>query len=221
MLIRGIIWKQTLDLLDSATKGNQEGVSQVSTIIAQAKLASEKRAARQKEKSEAKPGTALSLSPRKARKMEMIRFQEETRKKHPDAVSILARPFQKVSGKRRVPVLVNARGVPFLRIKKPQPSNLSGFLRAKLKKRWSFIENRERLNIEHLFARDEDEWDRLTRIREPCKWTEEVTSALGDVSAKITKFDTANKVMAAKMWQIVLKERALAAKEESEAQKVE
>lgn len=150
--------------------------------------------------------------------METIRSQEESRKKHPDTTPILARPFKKVSGKRRVPSLVNARGMPFLRIKKPQPNNLGGYLRAKLGKRWKCIENRDQLKIEQLFARDEDEWDHLIGASERCKWTEEVSNALDNVATKLSNIDHGNKVMAKKMWQIVLKERALAAEEESQTQ---
>lgn len=118
-------------------------------------------------------------------------------------------------------MLVNARGIPFLRIKKPQPRNLSGFLRAKLEKRWHCIEVRDRLQSELLFAKDEDTWDRLTNAVEPCKWTDDVQQSLEMIFAKIANIDRTNKEMAEKMWQVVLKERELAAKEESQRQQEE
>lgn len=111
--------------------------------------------------------------------------------------------------------MVNARGVPFLRIKKPQPSNLSGMIRAKLEKRWKCIEVRDRLHLENIFAADEDQWDRLTGAVEPCKWTEGIALSLEGIFAKIAKIDNSNKAMAEKMWQVVLEERKLAAEEKS------
>ena len=54
--------------------------------------------------------------------------------------------------------MVNARGIPFLRLKKPQPKNLSGVIRAKLEKRWNRIVLRDRLQVDLLFAEDEEAW---------------------------------------------------------------
>lgn len=160
----------------------------------------------QKQRAEELERSRPPLSQKQARKAESIRFQEETRRRHPNTPSIFQYPQRPVT-KRRVPVLVNARGVPFLRIKKPQPQNLSGTIRAILDKRWRRIEMRERLRTELLFAKDEDAWDRMTKNVEECKWTEEVEDALRDVCVKIDESDRKNRAVAEGMWRIVLTER--------------
>lgn len=106
-----------------------------------------------------------------------------------------------------MPFLVNARGVPFLRFKKPQPQNLGGVIRSKLENRWHWIERRDRLRTELLFAKDEDAWDRMTNAVKLPTWSREVESALGEVHIKIKDFDKKNRDMAEKMWNIVLAER--------------
>lgn len=160
------------------------------------------------------------VSPRQARKEQTIRFEQNTSRKHPDAQSILDRPRLSLSGKRKVPVLVNARGVPFLRIKKPQPRNLSGVIRSKLEKRWNRIVTRDRLHVELLFAKDEDFWDHLTRTSEKPTWSEEVKLCLDDVYEKIRETDRQNRELAESMWNIVLEERELA-KQEDEQRRLE
>lgn len=159
-------------------------------------------------------------SKKEQRKEEIQAFERMTARRHPDATSILARPRPVVSGKRRVPVLVNARGVPFLRIKKPQPLNLSGVLRSKLENRWKRIERRERLETDLLIARGEDTWDKLTRGQEPDTWSQVVSDALTEVNDKIRESDLQNKKLAHDMWKVVLAERKLAEEEEKRASKV-
>lgn len=147
------------------------------------------------------------LSKKQARKAESSRFQEATRRRHPDTPSILDYSQRKLHGTRKAPFLVNARGVPFLRIKKPQPQNLSGVIRGKLEKRWHRIERRDRLRAELLFAKDEDVWDRMTNATEPCTWSGEIEGALRDVHVKIKESDRKNRELAESMWKIVLVER--------------
>jgi hypothetical protein len=115
-------------------------------------------------------------------------------------------------------VLVSARGVPFLRFKKPQPRNLSGVIRNKLDRRQKWIDRRDRLQVELLFAGDEDVWDGITNMEDSVLWTEELYTAFRDVKEKTKNEDMKNKEMAEKMWQIVLAERELAEKEERERQ---
>ncbi|KAF7592757.1 hypothetical protein BBP40_012515 [Aspergillus hancockii] len=148
------------------------------------------------------------------KKDESRRLQEQTARRHPDATPILSRPHPIVSGRRRIPVLVNARGVPFLRIKKPQPKNLSGVIRTKLDKRWKLIERRDRLDLELLFAKDEDSWDTLTTSSELPTWAQGVEDALEAMNHQIQESDRKNKELAEAMWKVVLAERKLAAEEE-------
>ncbi|KAJ5929458.1 hypothetical protein N7454_006408 [Penicillium verhagenii] len=215
---------QALDLLDSASKGNRHDEDQIKSILAQAKSIKESYSAMQREISQSKPPSPVKpLSRLQLKKEETIRHEKETRLRHPDAESILSRPRPKVNGKRHVPVLVNARGVPFLRIKKPQPRNLSGVIRTKLEKRWHRIEMRERLQVELLFAKDEDAWDQITNTKfgDPSSWTTSIKASLDDVASKIKQMDQDNREMSERMWQIVLDERELAAKEEKERQATE
>jgi len=200
-------------LLDSASKGNNQDADQISTILAQAKSIKEQFAAQQRKKTP----TEKPLSPLEARKLETLRSELETWERNPNTPSILNRP-RPVSGRRQVPVLVNARGVPFLRIKKPQPKNLSGVIRNKLEKRWHRIEVRDRLQAELLFARDEDAWDRMTNTKDEGTWAEEHKLALEDVYGKIRKSDKKNRELAENMWKVVLKEREALEEEEKQRQ---
>lgn len=156
------------------------------------------------------------LSPRQQKKEEAKHFQQTTAQRHPDATPILSRPRPVVSGRRRIPVLVNARGVPFLRIKKPQPRILSCVIRTKLEKRWRRVERRDRLDLNLLFARDEDLWDDLTIGRESETWIQAVNSSIQEVKKQLAESDKKNKELAEAMWKVVLAERELAAKEEQQ-----
>lgn len=103
-----------------------------------------------------------------------------------------------------------------MRIKKPQPRNLSGVIRSKLEKRWNRIVARDRLTADLLFAKDEDAWDHLTNAREERTWSEEVKLALDDVYEKIRETDRRNRQLAENMWKVVLEERELAKKEDEQ-----
>lgn len=206
-------WIQTLDLLDSASKGNKQDADQVTTILSQANSLKNQFAAQQRKRLKLeKP-----LSSNQLKKMKAVRSELDTWERKPDTPSILNRP-QPVSGKRRIPVLVNARGIPFLRIKKPQPANLSGVIRNKLNKRWACIEVRDKLQIEVLFGKDEDAWDRLTHTQDEGSWAEQPKLALDNIYHKIHETDRKTREMAENMWQVVLRERAALAEEEKQKQ---
>ena len=150
--------------------------------------------------------------------MKAVSSELETWERKPDTPSILNRP-QLVSGRRKIPVLVNARGIPFLRIKKPQPANLSGVIRNKLNKRWECIEVRDKLQMEVLLAKDEDAWDRLTHAGDEGSWAEQPRLALDKIYQKIHETDRKTREMAENMWQVVLRERAALAEEEKQRQR--
>ncbi|GES61610.1 DNA repair protein [Aspergillus terreus] len=208
---------EALDLFHSASLGNQHDINRITTLVSENERIREQRAIRQRALSKANP--PKPLSPRQKQKEESRRFQEQTACRHPDATSIFSRPHLIVNGRRKVPVLVNARGVPFLRIKKPQPKNLSGVIRTKLEKRWKRIERRDRLQLQLLFCKDEDFWDSLTTESgaEQERWVDEVKKGLSEVNRQIQESDKKNKEVAEAMWNIVLAERDLAAKEQQEA----
>ncbi|KAJ5942312.1 hypothetical protein N7516_002480 [Penicillium verrucosum] len=207
---------EALDLL-SSSHTNQHDAHRITTLIAQARSQKDKYAAMQRKIRLAAP-PAKPLTPKKARKVKSIRFQEETNQRHPNATSILDRPRPLGDKKRNVPVLVNARGLPFLRYKKPQPRNVSSVIRTKLGRRWNWIERRDRLKVELLFAKDEEEWDRVTETKEPSTWSEHPANAIVDVNAKIAHFDMHSKELADNMWKIVLAEKALAEEEANQKQ---
>jgi hypothetical protein len=152
-------------------------------------------------------------SARDIKTQEKLGHQEMTARRHPDATPILSRPRPEVSGQRHIPVLVNARGVPFLRIKKAQPKNLSGVIRSKLNKRWSMIERRDRLEPQVLFGHDEDHWDSLTTGVEEESWADEPKAAAAETQVWIKNNDKENMMLARGMWNVVLAERELAEKE--------
>ncbi|KAJ5089492.1 hypothetical protein N7532_008176 [Penicillium argentinense] len=207
--------EKTLDLLDSASKGNKKDADQIIATLEQTRCAREKQAEQQKKLRGIKSPRPLSI--KQQRKEETTRFEEATRRRHPDTSPILSRPHP-VKGIRKVPSLVSARGMPFLRIKKPQPKNLSGVLRNKLEKRWKRILRRDRLSEDLLFAQDEDAWDRLTRFKEPCTWCEDVQASLDEVNQQIRESDDKTMALAQDLWDVVLKERALAEKEAKQRQ---
>ncbi|KAF4214958.1 hypothetical protein CNMCM8980_008813 [Aspergillus fumigatiaffinis] len=193
-------------------KGNEHDRHRIATLILESQ--SIKKQTTEFQKALASTVQPKPLSKRELKKEESRRFQEMTARRHPDATPILSRPRPVVNGRRRVPVLVSARGIPFLRIKKPQPKNLSGVIRTKLDKRWRRIERRDKLGVEILFAKDEDEWDQLTLGRpETETWAGEIKKALAEVNTQLKESDLKNKKLAEAMWQVVLAERKLAAEE--------
>ncbi|OQE24601.1 hypothetical protein PENSTE_c007G05657 [Penicillium steckii] len=201
----------TLNLLSSASSGNGRDANRLSDILEQTKAAKAECAVQQRKLKDL--CAPQPLSAKRARKQESIRFEEKTRHRHPDTPSILARP-KTVKGIRKVPFLVNARGLPFLRIKKPQPRNVSGVIRNKLERRWKRILRRDRLTIDILFAEDEDTWDKLTNAQESTTWSRHYKLAIDEVNDQIRESDENAAELAQKMWNIVLKERLLAEEEQ-------
>ena len=202
---------KALDSIHSASRGNENEIQRISTLISESQLAKQLNSSAQRERTKAKPVKPLSL---KEKRREKVRaFEKMTARRHPDATPILSRPRPVVNGKRRVPVLVNARGVPFLRTKKPQPMNLSGVIRSKLDNRWKRVERRERLTDDSMLAEYEDLWDKLTIGREDVTWAKEVYDALKEVNTRIKESDVKNKQLADDMWNVVLAEHKLAEQE--------
>jgi len=137
-------------------------------------------------------------------------------------------PLSELSGKRHVPVLFTASKIPVLRIKKPQPQNLSGFIKHRVKQRQSRHDRRHWLEEQVEFAQYEDLWDeilekqigadasgaeaRRVRRKEPT-WAEEFLIAKEEVEFKIRQEGRNNAAMAVKMQEIVDRERELFEKE--------
>ncbi|EYE92708.1 LYR motif-containing protein [Aspergillus ruber CBS 135680] len=209
---------EALDLIHVASRGNENTIQRISTFISECESEKETNSSIQRALSKAKP--VKPKSKKEQKKEEIQAFEKRTARRHPDAVPITSRPRPVVSGKRRVPILINARGVPFLRIKKPQPMNLSGALRSKLENRWRRIERRERLEAALVMAKAEDTWDELTHSEEPDTWSRVISDALTEVNDKIRESDLQNKKLARDMWNVVLAERKLASEEEKRTSNV-
>ncbi|KAJ0420136.1 hypothetical protein BJY00DRAFT_143386 [Aspergillus carlsbadensis] len=205
-----------LDLLYSAAQGNKKDSGFLQSILSHAKSAKECKRKVQAAIAERLPAKQPTRKQLKAQ--ENRRLQETTARRHPDTIPILSRPRPVVSGRRHVPVLVNACGVPFLRIKKPQPLNLSRVIHRKIAHRWHLVERRDRLMHELYFAGDEDEWDSLTIGLEPETWYDAVRDSYDDTINQIRVIDDKNIARSEAMWEVVLAERELAVKEKLAAE---
>ncbi|TPX25582.1 hypothetical protein DIZ76_011037 [Coccidioides immitis] len=200
---------QALDLFQACSGGNKQSNQRVDSLLAATKsLLQQTLQERRDQAANTPPPDRTSLAAK-----ERANRRPEARRPHPERISILSRPRPVVSGRRHVPVLVNARGIPFLRIKKPQPPSLSCTIRSLLNRRWKRIERRDRLELELVRARDEDRWDALTGQSDILSWEGTVKESLHEVNTIILEADRKNRAMAQRMWEIVLKERELAKKE--------
>ncbi|KAL4953886.1 hypothetical protein BDW69DRAFT_148441 [Aspergillus filifer] len=205
---------EALDLLHSASRGNANDTGIILSILDEVQSVKQRKREAQKMLAAARPVKQPSLKEVKAEKNRQI--QRETDRRHPEATSILARPRPVVSGRRRVPVLVNASGIPFLRIKKPQPKNLSRFIRRKMERRQKVLDRQQRLEWEVLFGGDEDQWDLLTTGGEKETWVGPVEDAIYDAKRLVASENERRRVLSEKMWEIVLAERKLAEEEEKQ-----
>ncbi|EAS36284.2 DNA repair protein [Coccidioides immitis RS] len=201
--------QEALDLFQACSGGNKQSNQRVDSLLAATKsLLQQTLQERRDQAANTPPPDRTSLAAK-----ERANRRPEARRPHPERISILSRPRPVVSGRRHVPVLVNARGIPFLRIKKPQPPSLSCTIRSLLNRRWKRIERRDRLELELVRARDEDRWDALTGQSDILSWEGTVKESLHEVNTIILEADRKNRAMAQRMWEIVLKERELAKKE--------
>ncbi|PWY80614.1 hypothetical protein BO70DRAFT_292565 [Aspergillus heteromorphus CBS 117.55] len=202
---------EALDLLYSASQGNQHDVGRITKLIAESRRAKQQASEWQRERAKLQP--VQPLNRKKQKKNANRDFQKSTALRHPDAEPILSRPRPVVKGKRHIPVLVNARGLPFLRIKKPQPKFLSAVLNSKAEMRWKWIERAQRLEHELVMAQDEDEWDVLTGHGEDETWAQSVQLSYRNVCLTIKRADQRSQELAESMWKVVLAERKLAEEE--------
>ncbi|KAK0284980.1 hypothetical protein LTR35_005180 [Friedmanniomyces endolithicus] len=142
--------------------------------------------------------------------------------------SLFDRPLplaQLKGGKRRVPVLYNAQGVPVLRLSKPQPAALSGYINHRAEVKQKRHDTRHRLTEELEGARWEDGWDgileRETGVRERNEqgkwrgvgWTQEIVSARDEVGRRLGEDAEKRRVMGGRMQGVVDRERAMAERE--------
>ena len=170
-------------------------------------------------KSNAQPEN-LPSSPRK-KTVRAHKAQKIQAAPYPGATRTLDRPVQKLSGRRHVPVLVNANRVPFLRIKKPQPPFISRMIRDIAKTREHRINTGKRLAHQLPIAENEDQWDRILYyhtgldLRSPSEqlWRYEVGRASVENHQLQVDAIRRRKDISAKMYAIVEKEKVLAEEE--------
>ncbi|KAI5298178.1 hypothetical protein KEM55_003712, partial [Ascosphaera atra] len=220
--------REAYDLLHSCADGNKSSILRLNAILGKSvSLVSqilEKRkaqAASYRPEDHTSPILRRRAAARAAQRPEALR-------PHPDTKPITSRPRPAVSGVRHVPVFVVARGIPFLRIKKPQPPSLRRALKSFLDNRWKRIERRDRLDGDMCIAESEDVWDQIVgdiamqegvRIQRDDKrdtWKGAIQRSLYDTNKLIWKMDEKTMKRARDMWNVVLKEKALKEKEDEE-----
>ncbi|KAF2496348.1 hypothetical protein BU16DRAFT_459841 [Lophium mytilinum] len=193
---------EAIDLLDAAVAGDADSTKTLESLVAELpnNLVRERKAP--------------------------VKIPKEDRKPHildclpPGFKALEERPRPTVSGRRGIPKLASATGVPFLRFTKPQPRNLSRIIRQKLEDKIKRFEDRVvHSNYWLPLAQQEDAWDRLVMGRaradesEP-SWAEEHHVALREILRKSEEKKEEATRLADLMADIVEKETELARAEE-------
>ncbi|OCL10513.1 hypothetical protein AOQ84DRAFT_374859 [Glonium stellatum] len=189
---------EVLDLLDASVGGDSESTAIITSFLAETSSC----LTRSLRIQSIKPKARLSSLACPSAKESML--------------AIRPRPF--VPGIRRIPILASASGIPFLRIKKPQPANLSRVLKQKLVARNKGFDRRNILqNYWMPLAIHEDTWDEILHSRlgpgscsfEPT-WTDMVKDALQDEKILYDQRMLKDARMAQEMQKIIDQEIELA-----------
>lgn len=172
---------------------------------------------------------------RKAKAAEAIRTEkkkdvEEEQSTKREKIDMMSRPLpkEKLTGKRKVPVLVDAGHIPILRFTKPQPQALSSYLTSRIKQRQRRHDRRLALEDALVLAREEDRWDGIvaqarSESREKSHggpweplWSRMPYEALKDVNEVLQKERDQNQAWAEKLQGIVDRESEALEKEKKE-----
>jgi hypothetical protein len=233
-----------LDLIHACNHNSSTASSQLKTLI-------ESTASRAEQTTTYRAALAAALSPTSPRKLNKIAHLRAVATKanstrYPGSKPVLQRPLplsEIKGGKRRVPNLISAQGVPFLRYSKPQPISLSRVIGQKQQrdqKKWT---QREDLTADTIIAQWEDKWDEVVQAQmakeqgraqsnpklaetleglreangQEQSWKYEIVSAERELYWQIKENDRRNADLGRAMWEIVVKERELAAQEKREA----
>lgn len=136
---------------------------------------------------------------------------------YPDATKTLDRPFAGLSGRRRIPKLVNANRVPLLRLKKPQSPFMSRIIRDTIDTRERRITRVDHLDEQLVVTMDEDTWDSILidqfGLEEDQQWSYETRLAIKEIATLQAAATQKRTELAARMHSIVQQERALAVEE--------
>jgi hypothetical protein len=143
--------------------------------------------------------------------------------------NMFPRPLGSVEGTRKVPFLVNAAGLPFIRWRKPQPENVSRVLKTKLAVRQRRLDEMDAIEGKLAPMADrEDEWDRLVGqlndtakaaedlIERPYSFAGEVKAYEKDLRTAFSEADEKSVQMGKRFTAIVLKEREFAQRERAD-----
>ncbi|KAL9001598.1 MAG: hypothetical protein Q9188_005444 [Gyalolechia gomerana] len=142
---------------------------------------------------------------------------------HPGAKLVLDGLPSPPPGKlRRVPTLVNASHIPFLRFKKPQSPFLSYLIRKKNEEREKRVDKLQALEKSLIFAEDEDQWDTILREHHRISGDKGVSwaSAVRVSHMSVKQVHQANTLkrlrMAQRMFNILQEQKKLAERERLE-----
>ncbi|KAL8771200.1 MAG: hypothetical protein Q9209_003371 [Squamulea sp. 1 TL-2023] len=151
-------------------------------------------------------------------------FDTGRRSLHPNAKRVLdGLPPPPPGHRRRVPTMINANHIPFLRFKKPQSPFLSHMIRKKTYEREKRIARTQRLENLLPLAEDEDGWDDIVRKMHGISsndngtsWASAIREALSHAK-KVHKANTIKRMHTAqKMFDIMERERQSADQEKLE-----
>jgi hypothetical protein len=209
---------EAIEHLDASVAGDEKSTSYIAELIGKAPA---------KVKADP-PRPVLAKGKRKTSKDESSKHVAAPPPFKP-STELLSRPhpLRQLSGKRHVPVLFTASKIPVLRIKKPQPPNLSGFIRHRIEQRQRRHDRRHWLEEQVEFAQYEDLWDEIVEehigvdaeveakrdmLMEPT-WAEEFQIAKEEVEFKIKEELRKNAAMAVRMQEVVDRETELLERE--------
>ena len=173
-----------------------------------------------------RPPPPRPLTKREKRLQKKAAARETVARLKPASLDIMSRslPASELSGRRHIPVLVNAKGVPMLRMKKPQPQWLSYIIRSKHKRYSALVDRGSRLHEELVIARLEDEWDGCmiqagveTALEEREEaWQKAPRLAISQLWLLMQQLKEKDALLAARMQSVVDRETALKEKEDAE-----
>ena len=211
---------EAIEHLDASVAGDEKSTSYIAELIGKAPA---------KVKADPpRPVLAKSRRNRSEKSSEAVDAPPTTPAFKP-STELISRPhpLRQLSGKRHVPVLFTASKIPVLRIKKPQPPNLSGFIRHRIEQRQRRHDRRHWLEEQVEFAQYEDLWDEIVEehigvdaeveakrdmLMEPT-WAEEFQIAKEEVEFKIKEELRKNAAMAVRMQEVVDRESELLERE--------
>ncbi|KAL9100243.1 MAG: hypothetical protein Q9163_004350 [Psora crenata] len=133
---------------------------------------------------------------------------------------LLERPYLTIPGRRHVPKLVNACRFPYLRIKKPQPAQLSRMISDSIRVRERRLIRSQELQDQITTAQEEDQWDNIllrelgvSRVRGEGLWITAPQAALDAIRESHETAIRKRISMAVRMTDIIEQEAALAKEE--------